>query len=321
MSFFARVFASLVAASAALPAFAQDFPTKAVRILVPWPPGGANDITARIVAQKLSENLKQQFIVDNRGGAAGTIGAEVFAKTEPDGYTVMIHSATHVANPHLYRKLPYDTLNDFIGITALGRQVGVLAVHPALPAKTLKEFIALARSRPNEIVYASSGNGSFVHLSMAMVASMAKVKMSHVPYKGGGPAGISLVSGETQAMLATIGSVLTQLKANKIRPLAVSSSDRVKQLPDVPTIAEAGVPGYEFTAWVGAFAPARTPAAIVNKLNAEMIRALKDLGVAEKLSAQTLDPMPMTPAEFAKRLKADYDKYGQVIKETGARIE
>jgi tripartite-type tricarboxylate transporter receptor subunit TctC len=233
----------------------------------------------------------------------------------------MIHSATHVANPHLYRKLPYDTLNDFIGITALGRQVGVLAVHPTLPAKTLKEFIALARSRPNEIVYASSGNGSFVHLSMAMVASMAKVKMSHVPYKGGGPAGLSLVSGETQAMLATIGSVLTQLKANKIRPLAVSSNDRVKQMPDVPTIAEAGVPGYEFTAWVGAFAPARTPAAIVNKLNAEMIRTLKDSGVADKLSAQTLDPMPMTPAEFAKRLKSDYDKYGQVIKETGARID
>lgn len=321
MTFSARGIALLVAASAALPAIAQDFPTKAVRVLVPWPPGGANDITARIVAQKLSENLRQQFIVDNRGGAAGTIGSEVFAKTEPDGYTVMIHSATHIANPHLYRKLPYDTLNDFIGITALGRQVGVLAVHPALPAKNLKEFIALARSKPNQLVYASSGNGSFVHLSMAMVASMANVKMSHVPYKGGGPAGISLVSGETQAMLATIGSVLTQLQAKKIRPLAVSSSERVKQLPDVPTIAESGIPGYEFTAWVGAFAPARTPAAIVNKLNAEMIKALKDPGVAEKLSAQTLDPMPMTPAEFATRLKSDYDKYGKVIKETGARIE
>lgn len=321
MTFSARGFVLLVAASAALPALAQDFPTKAVRVLVPWPPGGANDITARIVAQKLSENLRQQFIVDNRAGAAGTIGSEVFAKTEPDGYTIMIHSATHVANPHLYRKLPYDTLNDFIGITALGRQVGVLAVHPALPAKNLKEFLALARSKPNQLVYASSGNGSFVHLSMAMVASMANVKMSHVPYKGGGPAGISLVSGETQAMLATIGSVLTQLQGKKIRPLAVSSSERVKQLPDVPTIAESGIPGYEFTAWVGAFAPARTPAAIVNKLNAEMIKALKDPGVAEKLSAQTLDPMPMTPAEFATRLKSDYDKYGKVIKETGARIE
>jgi len=321
MSLTARGVALIVAVSAAFPAFAQDYPSKTVRVLVPWPPGGANDITARIVAQKLTENTKQQFIVDNRGGAAGTIGSDVVAKSEPDGYTIMIHSATHVANPHLYRKLPYDTLNDFIGITALGRQVGVLAVHPTLPVKTLKEFIALARSRPNEIVYASSGNGSFVHLSMAMVASMAKVKMSHVPYKGGGPAGLSLVSGETQAMLATIGSVLTQLKANKIRPLAVSSSDRVKQMPDVPTIAEAGVPGYEFTAWVGAFAPARTPAAIVNKLNAEMIKALKDASVADKLSAQTLDPMPMTPAEFAKRLKSDYDKYGQVIKETGARID
>jgi tripartite-type tricarboxylate transporter receptor subunit TctC len=321
MSLSARGFALLLAASAAFPAFAQDYPSKAVRVLVPWPPGGANDITARIIAQKLSENLKQQFIVDNRAGAAGTIGAELFAKTDPDGYTVMIHSATHIANPHLYRKLPYDTLNDFIGITALGRQVGVLAVHPSLPAKNLKEFLAIARARPNQLVYASSGNGSFVHLSMAMVASMANVKMSHVPYKGGGPAGVSLASGETQAMLATIGSVLPLLKSNKIRPLAVSSSDRVKQMPEVPTIAEAGVPGYEFTAWVGAFAPARTPTAIVNKLNAEMIKALNDAGVAEKLSGQTLDPMPMTPAEFAKRLKNDYDKYGRVIKETGARIE
>jgi tripartite-type tricarboxylate transporter receptor subunit TctC len=321
MSLSARGFALLLAASAAFPAFAQDYPSKAVRVLVPWPPGGANDITARIIAQKLSENLKQQFIVDNRAGAAGTIGAELFAKTDPDGYTVMIHSATHIANPHLYRKLPYDTLNDFVGITALGRQVGVLAVHPSLPAKNLKEFLAIARARPNQLVYASSGNGSFVHLSMAMVASMANVKMSHVPYKGGGPAGVSLASGETQAMLATIGSVLPLLKSNKIRPLAVSSSDRVKQMPEVPTIAEAGVPGYEFTAWVGAFAPARTPTAIVNKLNAEMIKALNDAGVAEKLSGQTLDPMPMTPAEFAKRLKNDYDKYGRVIKETGARIE
>ena len=321
MSLSARGFALAVAVSAAYPVYAQDFPTKTVRVLVPWPPGGANDITARIVSQKLTENTKQQFIVDNRGGAAGTIGSDIVAKSDPDGYTIMIHSATHVANPHLYRKLPYDTLNDFVGITALGRQVGVLVVHPALPAKTLKEFIGIARSRPNQLAYASSGNGSFVHLSMAMVASMANVKMSHVPYKGGGPASIALVSGETQAMLATIGSVLTQLQANKVRPLAVSSSERVTQLPNVPTIAEAGVPGYEFTAWVGALAPSRTPAAIVNKLNAEMVKVLRDPGVAEKLSAQTLDPMPMSPDAFAKRLKSDYDKYQRVIKETGARIE
>ncbi|MGH8639689.1 MAG: Bug family tripartite tricarboxylate transporter substrate binding protein, partial [Burkholderiales bacterium] len=275
----------------------------------------------RLVAQKLSENLKQQFVVDNRGGASGTIGSDVLARSEPDGYTIMIHSATHVANAHLYKKLPYDTLKDFAGITTLARQVGMLIVHPSLPAKSMKEFIALARARPNQIVYASSGNGSYVHLAMAMVGSMANLKMTHVPYKGGGPAVISIVSGETQAMLATIGSVLTQVKAGKLRPLAVSSDDRVKQFPDVPTLAESGVPGYEFTAWIGAFAPARTQPAIVNKLNAELRKVLADAGVAQKLSAQTLDPMPMSPEQFAKRLKSDYDKYARLMKETGATMD
>jgi tripartite-type tricarboxylate transporter receptor subunit TctC len=302
-------------------AHAQEYPVKPVRVLIPWPPGGSNDIVGRLVAQKLSENLKQQFVIDNRGGASGTIGSESLARSEPDGYTIMIHSATHVANPHLYKKLPYDTLNDFAGITTLARQVGVLIVHPALPVKTLKEFIALARARPNQIVYASSGNGSYVHLAMAMVGSMTGTKMTHIPYKGGGPAVISIVSGETQAMLATVGSVLTQIKAGKLRPIGVTSDDRIKQFPDVPTIAESGIPGYEFTAWIGAFAPARTQPAVVNKLNAELRKVLADAGVAEKLSGQTLDPMPMSPAEFAKRLKSDYDKYAKLVKETGATID
>ena len=308
-------------ALAAFGAAAQDYPAKTVRVLIPWPPGGSNDIVGRLVAQKLSENLKQQFVVDNRGGASGTIGSEVFAKTDPDGYTIMIHSATHVANPHLFKKLPYDTLNDFAGITTLARQVGMLVVHPSLPVRTIKEFVALARARPDQIVYASSGNGSYVHLAMAMVGSMAKVKLTHIPYKGGGPAVISIVGGETQAMLATIGSVLTQVTSGKLRPLGVTSDDRVKQFPDVPTIAESGVPGYEFTAWIGAFAPARTQPAIVNKLNSELRKVLADAGVAEKLSAQTLDPMPMSPEQFSKRLKSDYDKYARLIKETGATLD
>ena len=307
--------------AAAAPLCAQDYPVKPVRVLIPWPPGGSNDIVGRLLAQKMSESTRQQFVVDNRGGASGTIGAELVARADPDGYTIMIHSATHVANPHLFKKVGYDTLNDFTGITSLARQVGVLVVHPSLPAKSLKEFIAIARSRPNQLVYASSGNGSYVHLAMALVATMAKVKMNHVPYKGGGPAAISIVSGETQAMLATIGSVLTQINGGKLRPLAVTSEDRVKQLPQLPTIAEAGLPGYEFTAWIGAFAPARTPASIVGRLNAEFAKALSDPGVAEKLSSQTLDPMPMSPEQFAKRLKSDYDKYGRLIKESGAKID
>ena len=321
--FFTRLWAAslLFGALFASLCHAQDYPVKPVRVMIPWPPGGSNDIVGRVVAQKLSENLRQQFVIDNRGGASGTIGAEIFAKTDPDGYSMMIHSATHVANPHLYKKLPYDTLNDFIGVTTLARQVGILVVHPALPAKSLKEFIALARARPNQLVYASSGSGSYVHLLMAMVNSMTGTKMVHVPYKGGGPAVISIVSGETQAIFATIGSLLTQLQSGRVRPLAVSSDTRVKQFPDVPTVAEAGIPGYEFTAWVGAFLPARTPAAIVNKLNAELQKTLADPNVAEKLSSQTLDPMAMTPQQFSARLKSDYDKYARLIKETGARLE
>ena len=305
----------------AAPAIAQDYPARTVRVIVPWPPGGSNDIVGRVVAQKLSESARQQFVVDNRGGASGSIGADLVAKSEPDGYTIMVHSATHIANPHLIKNLPYDTLNDFVGVTTLARMVGVLVVHPALPAKTLKDFIAIARNRPNQIIYASSGNGSYVHLAMALVASMSKVQMTHVPYKGGGPAAISIVSGETQAMLATIGSVMSQINARKLRPLAVASEDRVKQLPQVPSIAEAGIPGYEFTGWVGAFAPARTPAAIVNKLNAEIRKALSDPGVIQTLSGQTLDPMPMTPDQFGKRLKSDYDKYARLMKEAGAKID
>jgi tripartite-type tricarboxylate transporter receptor subunit TctC len=300
---------------------AQDYPVKPVRMMIPWPPGGSNDIVGRLVAQKLSENLRQQFVIDNRGGASGTIGSDVFARTEPDGYTLMIHSATHVANPHLYKKLPYDTLNDFIGVTPLARQVGILVVHPSLPVKTVKEFIALGRSRPNQVVYASSGNGSYVHLTMALLNSMTGTKMVHVPYKGGGPAAISIVGGETQAMIATIGSLLPHINAKRVRPVAVTSDERVKQLPEVPTIAEAGVPGYEFTAWVGAFFPARTPAAMVSRMNSELHKVLADPGIAEKLLAQTLDPMPMSPEQFAKRLKSDYDKYAKVIKESGAKID
>jgi tripartite-type tricarboxylate transporter receptor subunit TctC len=232
----------------------------------------------------------------------------------------MVQSATHLANAHLYKKLPYDTLNDFIGISTLARQVGMLVVHPSMPVKTTKEFIALARSRPGQIVYASAGNGSYVHLTMALLASMTKVKMVHVPYKGGGPVNVALASGEAQAAIATIGSLTANLKANRVRPIAVTSDKRTTQFPNVPTIAET-VPGYEFTAWVGSFVPAGTPRPIVDRLNAELKKALADPGVSSKLSAQTLDPMHMTPEQFAQRLKSDYDKYEKVIKLSGARID
>lgn len=297
---------------------AQNYPAKPVRVVVAWPPGGANDIAGRIVAQKLTENTGQQFIIDNRGGASGIVGSDVVAKSPADGYTILVHSATHISNPHLYAKVPYDTLKDFVGISPLGRQVGMLVVHPSLPVKTVKEFIDLGRKRPNDITYSSSGNGSFVHLAMALINSMSNTKMVHVPYKGGGPAAVAISSGEVQAMTATVGSVIPHLNAKRLRPVAVTSEDRIKQFPDVPAVGET-IKGYEFTAWVGTFAPANTPKAIVDRLNSEIQKAMKDKGVADKLGAQTLDPMFMTPEQFAARLKADYDKYGKLIKETGAK--
>lgn len=300
-------------------AVAQAYPDKPVRVIVVFPPGGSNDVVARIVFQKMSEIVGQQFVIENRGGAAGTIGSEVVAGTAADGYTIMVQSATHVANPHLYKKLPYDALKDFVGVTTLARQVGMLVVHPSLPTKSVKEFIALARTRPGEINYASAGNGSFVHLTMALFASTTNSKMVHVPYRGGGPAGTALIAGETQAMIATIGSLFPHIKSNRVRPLGVTSDKRTEQFPDVPAIAET-VPGYEFTAWVGCFAPAGTPKPIVDRLNAELKKALADPGVASKLTVQTLDPMHMTPEQFAARLKSDYDKYEKVIKLSGAKI-
>ena len=300
---------------------AQNYPAKAVRVLVPWPPGGSNDIVARVLSQRLAEQTGQQFVIDNRGGAAGTIGSELFARTPPDGYTIMVTSATHVANAHLYKKLPYDVLKDFIGVTPLAIQVGMLVVHPSLPVKNVKEFIALAKARPGELIYGSSGNGSYVHLTMALFNQMAGTRMIHVPYKGGGPAAIGIASGETQAMIATIGALLPQLNAKQVRPLGVTSPKRVTQFPDVPTIAEAGMPGYDFTAWVGLFLPAGVPRPVVDYLNGEARKALEHRDVARILSAQTLDPWFTTPEQFADRLKSDNDKYAKLVKLSGATID
>lgn len=313
---------ALLSAALFLPAMvlAQAYPTKAVRVIVVFPPGGSNDVVARIVFQKMSEMLGQQFLIDNRGGAAGTIGAAVVAQSPPDGYTLMVQSTTHIANAHVYKKLPYDTLGDFIGVTPLARQVGILAVHPSLPVKTGKEFVALAKRRPGEIVYSSAGSGSYVHLAGALFWNLSGTKMIHVPYKGGGPSSTALISGESQVTIATIGSLFTHLKANRVRPLGVTSDKRTTQFPNVPAIAEF-VPGYDFTAWVGCFVPKGTPTPIVDALNAALKKALDDRGVAEKLSSQTLDPMYMTPEQFAQRLKSDYDKYGKLIKAVGVKVE
>ncbi len=299
---------------------AQAYPVKPVRIIVTWPPGGSNDVVARVMAQRLTEQVGQPFVVENRAGATGTIGSDIAAKSPPDGYTIMVNSATHVANPHVYKKLPYDAMRDFTGIMPLCVQIGMLVVHPSLPAKSVKELLALAKSRPNQITWASTGTGAYTWLTMELLLQMTKSKMLEVPYKGGGPAVIALTSGEIQAFFVGIGSLTAALSAKRVRALAVASEKRLKQYPDIPTVAET-VPGYEMTAWVGSFVPSATPRPIVERLNTEFRKALDHPDVSRILGAQTLDPMPMTVDEFAQRLKTDYDKYEKIIKATGARAE
>jgi tripartite-type tricarboxylate transporter receptor subunit TctC len=301
-------------------AWAQQYPSRPPRVVIVFPPGGATDIVGRIAFQKVGEQLNQQFVIDNRPGAGGTLGAALVAKSPPDGYTIMVYSATLIANAHLYRKLPYDALKDFIGITPVARLVGMLVVHPSMPVKTVKDLIALAKARPGEIVYGSAGVGAFQHLSTSLLANMAGVNMIHVPYKGGGPAAVATASGEIQMLLTPISEVLPHVQSGRVKPIAVSSETRTTQYPDLPTIGET-VKGYEFISWMGTFVPAGTPKPIVDKLNAELKKAVADPAVASNLSSQSLDPMHMTPEEFARTLKAEYDKYENVVKLSGARLD
>ncbi|HTE14551.1 MAG TPA: tripartite tricarboxylate transporter substrate-binding protein, partial [Burkholderiales bacterium] len=231
--------------------------------------------------------------------------------------TVLVTSAAHVTSPHLYKKLGYDTLKDFTGVTPLAVQLGMLVVHPALPVKNVKDFIAIGKAKPGQLVYGSSGSGSFVHLAMALLNSMTNTQMVHVPFKGGGPAVVALASGEIQAMTATIGSVIPHLPSGRLRAIGVTSAQRMKQFPDIPAIAES-VPGYDFVAWIGAFVASGTPKPIVDRLNAEMKKTLENPDVIKIMSGQTLDPMHTTPEQFATRLKTDYDKYEKLVKLTGA---
>ncbi len=267
---------ALVAAfGAPLAVQAQNYPSKVVRVVIPWPPGGSNDVVGRVVMQKVSEALGQQFVIDNRGGASGSIGADVVAKAAPDGYTIMVHSTTHLGNAHIYgKKLAYDTVKDFAGVGMLSAQPGVLTVHPSLPVKNVKEFIALAKSRPGQINYSSSGNGSAPHLQMALLISMTDINIIHVPYKGGAPQVTALMAGETQASFATVGTVINHIRSGKLRPLGLGSTKPSKALPNVPTLAESGVPGYDMSPWIGVFVPAGTPKPIIDRLNAEINKAL-----------------------------------------------
>jgi tripartite-type tricarboxylate transporter receptor subunit TctC len=302
-------------------AWSQAYPAKPVRVIVPFPPGGANDIIGRLVLPKLSEQMGQSFIQENRTGAGGTIGTAVVAQSKPDGYTLLIQTtASHVSNAHLYKKLPYDALGDFVGVSPLGRLVAVLTVHPSLPVRSTKEFIALAKKHPKEVLFGHAGYGSFIHLNTVMLESAAGIQITQVPFKGGGPAVVGLMAGETQAMTAGIGDILEYIKANRARPLGVTSAERVTKLPKVPTIAET-IPGYESETWVSVFAPAGTPRAIIDRLNAEIGNALRDPALASRLADLTYDATHRSPEVFAQRLKADYEKIGKLFAQSGVKLD
>ncbi len=302
-------------------ATAQTYPTKPIRIVVPWPPGGGTDLVARTVAQKMNETLGQTAVVDNRAGANGIIGADLAAKAPADGYTVLITIASHAINPTLYPKLPYDTLADLAPVSLLAEYPFVITVHPSIPAKTIKEFIAIAKSRPGQLSYASSGNGSGPHLGMELFMNMAGISMVHVPYKGAGQAMTDLISGQVQVFLNNFLAGMSMIKAGKLRALAVTSAKRSAAASELPTVVEAGVPGYVVTGWYGMFVPAATPAPVVATLHAATVKALRSRDVSERLSNEAAEIVASTPPQFAEFLKAEIAKWAGVIRKANIRLE
>lgn len=304
------------------PVNAQSYPAKPIRMLIPYPPGGGVDAIMRPFAQLLSARLGQQIIIDNRGGAGGSIAMEATARAAPDGYTIVAAITAQLAiNPALYKSLPYDAIKDFAPITRFADGAYILVVHPSLPVKSVKEFMALARKRPNDITYASAGNGSGGHLAGALLSSMTGIKILHVPYKGGGPAQVGLLSGEVQADFQVWAYARSFIQDGRIRALGVTTAKRPKAIPDIPTIAEAGVPGYESGLWYALLAPAGTPRAIIDRLNRETIVVLNDPEYIKRLTEQAIDAIGSTPEELTQYMKHELDKWAKVVKDTGARID
>lgn len=299
----------------------QDYATKPIRLVVPWPPGGSNDIAARVLAPRLARSLGQSVVVDNRAGAGGIIGTDIVAKAVPDGYTIMLNSATHVANATIYRELPYDTVKDFMPVALVARVPTMMVVNPSLPVNSVQELIALAKGKPGRLNYGAGDKGSQTHLATALFTKMARVDIVHVPYKGGGPAIIALLGGEVQLMTATMPSIIGHVKAGKLRALAVTSAQRSLLLPDLPTVAESGVPGYEMSSWLGVFVPAGLPGPIVARLHNEIERVLKLPEVAEIFSLQGMEPAFSTQSQFAAFVQTELQKYATIIKEFGARAD
>jgi tripartite-type tricarboxylate transporter receptor subunit TctC len=304
----------------AAPAAAQEYPTKPVRVVVPFAPGGLNDIAARLFAQHLTERLGKQFVVDNRTGAGGVVGSELVANAPKDGYTLLIASIAHAVNPSLY-KLPYDSIKAFAPVGMFVSSPNALAVNPDLPAKNVQEFIALAKSKPGGMHYASGGIGGSLHLGYELFKLTAGIDVVHVPFKGAGPAVIDVAGGHSQSIIATITTLIPHHKTGKLRLLGVSGTKRSAIMPDLPTIEEQGVKGYEAGNWIGLVAPAGTSPAIVEKLNKEIAAIQKLPDVEKRMTENGADLVTMTPAEFGKYMESELDKWGKVIKQAGIKAQ
>jgi tripartite-type tricarboxylate transporter receptor subunit TctC len=306
----------------ALGAFAQSYPNRPIRLVVPFPAAGTTDILARAAAQKLTESLGQAVVVDNRPGAGGNIGSDLVAKSAPDGYTLLMGTVgTHAINPSLYSKMPYDHVKDFVPVVLVAGVPNVLVVNPALPVNSVADLIKLAKDKPGTINFASSGSGTSIHLSGELFKTMAGVDMVHVPYKGSSPALTDLIGGQVQVMFDNLPSALPQIKGGKLRAIAVTSLKRAPALPDIPTINESGLPGFEASSWFGVLAPAGTPAPIVARINAEVNKWLQSADAREKLISQGAEAAGGSPEQFAAHIRAESDKWAKVVKASGAKVD
>jgi len=303
-------------------ASAQSYPNRAIRLVVPFPAAGTTDILARAAAQKLTEAFGQSVVVDNRPGAAGNIGSDLVAKSAPDGYTLLMGTVgTHAINPSLYSKMPYDHVKDFVPVVLVAGVPNVLVVNPALPVNSVADLIKLAKDKPGQINFASSGSGTSIHLSGELFKTMAGVDITHIPYKGSSPALTDLMGGQVQIMFDNLPSALPQIKAGKLRAIAVTSLKRAPVLPDVPTISESGLPGFEASSWFGVLAPAGTPAPIVARINAEVNKWLQSTDARERLLSQGAEAAGGSPEQFANHIRAESEKWAKVVKASGAKVD
>ena len=314
-------FLALAAALAATAALAQGYPNKPVKVIVPYPPGGPTDIVARSLAQKLSEQTGQQFVVDNRAGAGGNIGAEAVKNSPADGYTLLVATTAHAINRTLFPKLNYDLGKDFVPVSQLTAGPLVIVANPKFAPNNVKELIAAAKARPGEVNYASSGPGQSTHLSAELFSSMAGVKMTHVPYKGSAPALTDTMGGQTAIFFDTMLSAMPHVRGGKLKAIAVTSAQRSPAAPEIPTVAESGLPGYEAIAWNGLLAPAGTPKEVVAKLNAEVKKALEVAEIRERFAAQGFAAAYSTPEAYARFIDAEVDKWARVVKVSGATVD